>query len=136
VAELSDVFLYSVDDLADIVQDGVANRQSAVMQAEAIIASGVAEFLRWLEIRGAVPAIRALRDSVERARRHELERALKKLAGGENPQLVLDSLSRSLANKLLHVPTEALTQADAATRAQMLASLERLYRTGRSQREP
>lgn len=133
VTELADVFLYSVDDLAEIVQDGIANRQGAITEAEAIITSGVAEFLRWLENRSAVPTIRALRDSVERARRHELERALKRLAAGETPHAVLESLSRALSNKFLHIPTEALAQADSMTRKEMLALLERLYQAQRGE---
>jgi glutamyl-tRNA reductase len=133
VAQLDDVFLYTVDELAITVQDGAANRQNAVMEAEAIIASGVSEFVRWLENRSAVPTIRALRDSIERSRRHELERALKRLQAGEDPHVLIEGLSRALSNKFLHIPTEALTRADAETRKEMLALLEQLYRVQRGE---
>src|SRR5262249_47457721 len=73
VAELDDVFLYSVDDLGKIVQEGLDTRHAAVEQAEAIINTNVSSFMHWLEGRELVPTIRALRDQAERARRHELE---------------------------------------------------------------
>jgi glutamyl-tRNA reductase len=108
VAELGDVFLYTVDDLAGIVSTNLDARRSAVDQAEAIIDMQVSQFMRWLSVRQHVPLIRQLRDQGEETRRHELERALKALARGEDPALVLESLSRGLTNKLLHDPTLAL----------------------------
>ena len=63
-------------------------RQGAVAQAEAIIDSNVVNFMHWLESRELVPTIRALRDQAERYRRHEMERATKLLAKGEDPQKI------------------------------------------------
>ena len=127
VAELDDVFLYTVDDLGRVAQEGACSRQAAVAQAEAIIDHKVQDFLHWLENREAVPSIRALRDQAERARRHEMERALRRLSRGDDPQQVLDYLSRALTNKLLHAPTHALGHAEADDRKQLLAILSRLY---------
>jgi glutamyl-tRNA reductase len=127
VAELDDVFLYTVDDLGHIVQDGMESRQTAVVQAEAIIDTSVESFMHWMESRELVPTIRALRDNAERYRRHELERAQRLIAKGEDPQQVLEQMSRALINKFLHVPTHALTHADGADREQMVALLSRLY---------
>jgi glutamyl-tRNA reductase len=127
VAELDDVFLYTVDDLGRVAQEGESSRQAAVAQAEAIIDHKVQDFLHWLENRDAVPSIRALRDQAERARRHEMERALRRLSRGDDPEQVLDYLSRALTNKLLHAPTHALGSAEAEDRKQMLAILSRLY---------
>jgi len=127
VAELDDVFLYTVDDLSQIVQEGMESRQTAVVQAEAIIDTSVESFMHWMESRELVPTIRALRDHAERYRRHELERAQRLIAKGEDPQQVLDQMSRALINKFLHVPTHALTHADGADREQMVALLSRLY---------
>jgi hypothetical protein len=101
VSELDDVFLYSVDDLSEIVKEGLDSRQGAVAQAEAIIDSNVINFMHWLESRQLVPTIRALRDQAEQYRRHELERAKKLLAKGEDPQKILESLSNGLTNKFL-----------------------------------
>jgi glutamyl-tRNA reductase len=111
VGEMDDVFLYTVDDLAQVVESGLESRQAAVVDAEAIIAERVDAFLRWLATRGTVPIIRSLRDAAERARRHEMEHALKLLARGEDPVRVLEQLSQRLTNKFLHAPTLALTQA-------------------------
>ena len=125
--ELDDVFLYSVDDLGKIVQEGLDTRQAAVAEAEAIISANVHDFMRWLEGREVVPTIRALRDNAERMRRLELERAARLLAKGEDPQKVLEQLSHSLTNKFLHAPTHALNAAEAKDREALVAALARLY---------
>ena len=108
VAELGDVFLYTVDDLAGIVSTNLDARRSAVEQAEAIIDTQVSQFMSWMSMREHVPLIRQLREQGEETRRHELERARKALARGEDPAAVVESLSRGLTNKLLHDPTLAL----------------------------
>ena len=125
--ELDDVFLYSVDDLGMIVQEGRDTRQAAVAEAEAIISANVNDFMHWLESRELVPTIRALRDNTERMRQLELERAVKLLARGEDPQKVLEQLSHSLTNKFLHAPTHALNAAQAEEREALVAALVRLY---------
>jgi glutamyl-tRNA reductase len=127
VASLDDVFLYTVDDLGKIAREGLQIRQNAVAQAEVIIENHVTDFMHWLGSRKVVPAIRAIRDAAERSRRHELERAHRRLARGEDPQRVLDELSRALTNKLLHAPTHALNHAGAEEREALAATLARLY---------
>jgi glutamyl-tRNA reductase len=127
VATLDDAFLYTVDDLGKMAREGVAVRQNAVAQAEVIIENHVTDFMHWLANRDIVPAIRAMRDAAERSRRHELERAERRLAKGEDPQRVLDELSRGLTNKLLHAPTHALNHASEDERNVLLTALERLY---------
>ncbi|MDR3212467.1 MAG: glutamyl-tRNA reductase [Azoarcus sp.] len=112
VAGLDDVFLYTVDDLAQVVEAGLESRQQAVVEAEGIIDSRVDGFLHWMQARDAVPAIRALRQYAESMREAELERALKLLARGDDPHHVLEALSHGLANKLIHGPTRYLSQAE------------------------
>ena len=56
VKRLEDVYLYTVDDLASVVQTAQANRQAAVAQAEAIIDAGVQSFVHWMEQRPAAKA--------------------------------------------------------------------------------
>jgi len=133
VAELDDVFLYYVDDLADIVKEGLDNRQSAVTEAENIIESNVSDFMRWVSARQTVPTIRALRDHAERHRRHELDRAHKLLAKGENPIKVLESLSSGLTNKFLHLPSTALNNASDSEREQLVELVNRLYQLHHSE---
>ena len=127
VSELDDVFLYTVDDLAEVVRDGQDARQGAVHEAEVIIDSSVANFIQWMESREVVPTIRALRDNAERHRRHEMEKALRLLAKGEDPAKVLESLSTSLTNKFLHAPTHTLNQVQAGERDTYLDIVHRIY---------
>jgi glutamyl-tRNA reductase len=112
VASLDDVFLYTVDDLAELVREGVDARQSAVAQAEAIIETQVGSFMHWMAARDNVPLIRALRQTAEDTRRAEVERAAKLLARGDDPQAVLEALSHGLTNKLMHGPTQALNRGE------------------------
>jgi len=131
VGRLDDVFLYTVDDLGKIASAGLTQRQNAVQQAEVIIENQVTDFMHWLGNRELVPTIRALRDSAERARRNEVERALRKLGRGEDPQRVIEALSQALTNKLIHPPTHALNHAGEDERAELAVLLTRLYQIPR-----
>ena len=126
VGALDDVFLYTVDDLAQVVESGMESRQTAVADAETIVSARVDSFLLWLQTRETVPVIRSLRDSAERIRRHEMEHALKLLAKGDDPATVLDQLSHRLSNKFLHAPTQALSQAE-GDRGELQAVVTRLF---------
>src|SRR5438067_5817084 len=125
---LPDVFLYSVDDLAEIVKDNLQIRREAVMQAEQMIAEQSAHFLRWLEGRSVVPTIAALSDHHDALRVAELERARRMLAAGTSPEQVLEGLARGLTNKLLHAPLAALNSSGDAERAELIAALSRIYK--------
>jgi glutamyl-tRNA reductase len=127
--ELDDVFLYTVDDLAQIVADNRDARRSAVEQAEVIIETQVGQFMRWMQARENVPLICALREQAEGARRQELGRALRALQRGEDPVGVLESLSQGLTNKLLHAPTQALNEAAGADARSVAEALSRLFCT-------
>jgi len=126
-ADLDDVFLYTVDDLAQVVQEGLGNRQEAAAEAESIIEIRVENFMHWLKTRDAVPTIRALRDQAESLRRNELGKAQKMLARGEAPAAVLETLSNALTNKLLHGPSHALNNSQGDSREQLEALLRQLY---------
>ncbi len=127
VGDLDDVFLYTVDDLAGIVSANLDARRSSLEQAEAIIDTQVGQFMHWMQARGNVPLIRALREQAEEARRHEVERALKLLHRGEDAAKVLEMLSQGLTNKLMHAPTQALGES-AGEEAKLLAeALRRLF---------
>jgi glutamyl-tRNA reductase len=128
VGELDDVFLYTIDDLQGIVQGNLDARRAAVEQAEAIIDTQVGQFMHWMQVRQSVPLIRALRDQAEDARRHEVERALRLLARGEDPKQVLEALSQGLTNKLMHAPTQALNEATGEERRTLAETLARLFR--------
>jgi glutamyl-tRNA reductase len=133
VGGLDDVFLYTVDDLGKLAREGMDVRANAAAQAEVIIENQVTDFMHWLGNRELVPTIRALRDSAERARRHEMERALRRLAKGEDPKAVLEALSHALAAKLTHAPTHALSHARDDDREQLAQLLTRLYQIPRQE---
>jgi glutamyl-tRNA reductase len=128
VAELDDVFLYTVDDLGQLVSTNLDARRSAVAQAEAIIDTQVGQFMHWMRTRENVPLIRALRARADDARREELERALRLLARGEPPDKVLEALSHGLVNKLMHAPTQALHDTAGDEQCALAELLARLYR--------
>lgn len=127
VAQLDDVFLYTVDDLAQVVNDGMANRQIAAADAEVIVDTRVNNFMQWLAKRQAVPTIVALRDQVEMMRQAELEKAIKLIQKGEDATKVLEALSQGLTNKFLHAPSHALNAADADEHARLEQVLKALY---------
>jgi len=131
VAQLDDVFLYTVDDLGTVVQSGLENRQAAVAQAEAIIETRVQSFMHWIDGRAIVPVIQDLHESSEQVRMIELERARKMLARGEDIDTVLEALSKGITAKFLHGPQQALHQASGDERARLATLLPHLFRTKR-----
>ena len=124
---LDDVFLYSVDDLAEIVKDNLQIRREAVVQAEQMIAEQTSHFLHWLQGRSVVPTISALASHFEAARSAELEHARRMLANGAPPNDVLEALARGLSGKLLHPSLAALNAAGEAERAELIALFTRIY---------
>ena len=127
VGELNDAYLYTVDDMMGIVQQGKEARQKAAAEAEVMVSQKVAEFIDWQKSRQSVPLIRALRDEGERARRQVLENAMKQLAKGTPPEEVLERLSVQLTNKLLHSPTRTLNKAG-ANDSDLVEAVAQIYR--------
>jgi glutamyl-tRNA reductase len=128
VARLNDVFLYTVDDLGQVVQTGLESRQAAVAQAEAIIETRVQSFMHWIDDRAVVPVIQDMHETSEAMRQMELERARKMLAKGDDIDAVLEALSRGLTAKFLHGPQQALHRAQGDERARLAALLPQLFR--------
>ena len=134
VKQLEDVYLYTVDDLASVVQTAQAHRQAAVAQAEAIIDAGVRSFVHWMELRspaaqngGVVPLIQQLNSQADEWRALEIARAKKRLAKGEDIETVLEALSRGLTQKMLHGTMAELRAGDAEARAQTAQAVSRLF---------
>ena len=131
VQALGDVYLYTVDDLATVVQTAQAHRQAAVAQAEAIIDAGVQSFLHWMDQRkpegGVVPLIQQLNAQADEWRALEIARAKKRLAKGEDIDAVLEGLSRGLTQKLLHGTLAELRAGDAESREATAQTVSRLF---------
>lgn len=127
VAELSDVYLYTIDDLKEVVQENLQSRAAAAVEAEKIIDTRVVDFMQWVRTLDAVPTIRALRESADAMRDSELRQAQRRLARGEDPTKVLEQLARTLTNKFTHAPSDALKRADNEGNEQLLAAARRLF---------
>jgi glutamyl-tRNA reductase len=127
VGNLSDVYLYTVDDLQEIIQEGLRSRQEAAAQAEEIIDVQVSHFMNWIRSLGAVDTIRAVRENAEFKRDTELELALKQIAAGKDPEIVLKQFAHRLTNKLLHEPSTQLKQAGYDGRSELLKAARDLF---------
>ena len=127
VGDLADIYLYTVDDLQEVIQDNLRSRQEAAVQAEEIIDTQVSRFMGWLRSLDAVGSIRAFREGGERLRDAELDKARRMLAAGKNPDEVLHLLARGLTNKLLHTPCSNLRRAGFEGRSDLLNAAGELF---------
>jgi glutamyl-tRNA reductase len=127
VAELNDVYLYTIDDLKEVVQGNMESRQEAAREAEKIIDTQVVDFMHWVKSLDAVPTIRALREAADAVREAELQQARSRLARGEDPNKVIEQLARALTNKFTHTPSDALRKADHDGNQALLDAARRLF---------
>jgi glutamyl-tRNA reductase len=111
VAELEDVYLFSIDDLQQLVDENIQQRELAAGGARLLIGEEVARFLAESRAQDAGPAIRALRQQADGIRQQTVEQARRMLAAGKSTDEVIDYLANTLTNRLLHAPTQALRQA-------------------------
>lgn len=127
VSELEDVFLYTVDDLQEIIQEGLRSRQEAALQAEEIIDTQVTHFMSWLRSLSAVNTIRDYRQSTELMRDEVLEHAMRQLRTGKDAEVVMAEMARQLTNKLMHSPCYSLKQAGYDGRSELLDAARELF---------
>ncbi len=129
VKALDDVYLYTVDDLAGVVQTAQATRQAAVAQAEVIVDAGVQDFLRWMQQRseGTTNLIQQLNAQSDEWRALEIARAKRLLAKGEDIDAVLEALSKGVARKFLHPAFSQLGASEPGQRAAAQEAVQRLY---------
>lgn len=127
VSELNDAYLYTVDDLQQIVQQNLSNRQSAAASAEHIVAEQAQLYMHWLASQGSVDLLRSFRLQAEQQRDKLTTRAFNQLAEGRDPQQVLGELANKLTNSLIHPSTQALKRAGELSDSQTLALLRQAY---------
>ena len=108
---MEDVYLFSIDDLQQVVNENIQQRELAAGGARLVINEEVTRFLAESRAQDAGPAIRALRRQAEGIRRQTVEQAQRMLAAGKSSEEVIDYLANTLTNRLLHAPTQALRQA-------------------------
>jgi glutamyl-tRNA reductase len=127
VGELPDIYLYSVDDLEQIIDDNRRAREGEARRAAVIVDAGVDAWLRDRRSLDAAGTLRAYRERAEELRDQELERALRQLRGGADAEQLLGQLARNLTNKLLHEPTVQLRRAAAEGRTELVGWGRRLF---------
>lgn len=111
VSKLSDVFLYTVDDLRSVIESNRKSREKAAVDAQNIIDQQTESFLTNINARSASDAIKLIRNQAQEIKSTELEKATRALAAGTDPEKVLQQLAHGLTNKLMHTPTVALRSA-------------------------
>lgn len=127
VGELDDVYLYTVDDLHEVVSENLKSRQGAAKAAEDLVVQGTSDFMQRLRELEAVDVLRSYRQQGEQLRDEELEKALRSLANGTNAEDALAQLARGLTNKLLHTPSVQLKRLSADGRHEALAVAQELF---------
>ena len=127
VAELPDVYLYTIDDLSNIVQVNIEQRQQAARGAEVIVDMGSERYERERRIQSDKAILTQLRDQAEQTRMSELEKALSVLEKTGDAEAAMTLLSKSLTNKLIHPPTAALRSASADGKTDLIDQLREVY---------
>jgi glutamyl-tRNA reductase len=128
VAALEDVYLYTIDDLRQVVDENVKAREAEGAIARRLIDGEVDGFMAGLKVLDAVPAIRELRGRAESARDELLAEARRQLAAGHPPDEVVEHLAAALTNRLLHAPSAALREAAESGDAALAEAAARLFR--------
>ncbi len=128
VGELEDVYLYSVDDLNEVIQENLRSRQQAALQAEEIIDTQVTHFMGWWKSLDTVEVICSLRDRAQATRHHLVTRAKRMIDNGKSPYEVIDYLAHTLTNTLMHTPCVQLRQAGYEGHEEMVTAARQLFR--------
>ena len=127
VGDLADVFLYTVDDLKEVIDENKRSREQAAQIADEIIDEGVKKYERELRSRSSVNVIKEFRGKIDQLRQAELEKSLKQLQAGGDPEDLLKQLARNLSNKIMHVPTSQLKKASEDGRQDIVAGFQTVF---------
>ncbi|MDH3947947.1 MAG: glutamyl-tRNA reductase [Gammaproteobacteria bacterium] len=127
VGDLSDVYLYTVDDLHEVIEVGRQSREEAAEQAQDIIENQVEHYMGWLRSLEAVDTIRSYREQAEHLRDEAMQNARRQLAAGHDPEMVMSELARVLTQKLLHQPTVQMNRAAFEGREELLETVRELF---------
>ncbi|KXJ47229.1 MAG: glutamyl-tRNA reductase [Cycloclasticus sp.] len=127
VGSLSDVYLYCVDDLKNIVDVGLQSRREAAEQAEDIIDIQVSHFQTWIRAQDASKTIYQLRTQSDKTREEVLQKAINSLNNGQPAEHVLQRLASDLTNKILHAPSSTLKQAASEGNNELLSAAQQLF---------
>jgi glutamyl-tRNA reductase len=128
VANLEDIYLYTVDDLHEIIDENLQSRKAAAKQAEEIVDTQADHFMAWLRAQDSAIHVSTLRQQAESVRDEVIERARSQLRNGRDPDEVLRFLANTLTNKLIHAPSVGLREAGAQGRADLIELIRTLYK--------
>ena len=128
VAELEDVYLFTVDDLQSVVNENLEGRRQAAREAGALIEAEVERFAHLLRTRDAAPLIRRLREDADRTRQRTLEQARLMLSHGKSQDEVLSFLANTLTNRLIHAPSQRLRDAAETGDGEIIETIADIYR--------
>ncbi len=128
VAQLRDVYLYTVDDLQNTIDQNMDSRRKAAEQAEEIIDTQVEHFLAWMRSQGAQSVIKDYRQQAEQIRDQAILKALGQLNNGRDAEEVLKHLSHTLTNKLIHTPSSQIREAGANDRHDLVAAAREIFK--------
>ena len=134
--DLPDVYLYTVDDLADVIEEGRQRRVAAAGVAEGIIDQQVGEFMAWMRGRRVSSLIVRVRESAAAAKDDVLDKARRRLESGEPADEVIEYVARTLTNKLLHAPSTGIREAGARDRGDIVEAARLLFGVTEEDGEP
>jgi len=127
VGDLPDVYLYTVDDLNEVIQENLRSREQAANQAEEIIDTQVSHFMGWMKSLDAVNTIRDLREQTQQTQQEVINKAKRMLDNGKSPVDVVEYVAHTLSNKLTHAPCSQLRQASYEGRNEMINVARQLF---------
>ncbi|HEX2492651.1 MAG TPA: glutamyl-tRNA reductase [Steroidobacter sp.] len=133
VAQIEDVYLFTIDDLQNVVNENLHSRREAAREAETLLAAEIAHFEQQLKAHEAAPTIRQLREDADAIRAQTLEQARRMLAAGRDPQIVLEFLATTLTNRLMHGPSQRLRDAAERGDAPLLEAARTLFASDRTE---
>lgn len=128
VAKLNDVFLYTVDDLQNIIKDNLNSRRQAAEQAEEIIDTNVEHFLSWMKAQTVQSTIVDYRQQASVLQQESLKKALASLQNGGSPEDIMQQLAHTLTNKLTHTPCAQLRKASENERHDLIAAAREIFK--------
>jgi glutamyl-tRNA reductase len=132
VAELEDVYLFTIDDLQNVVNENLESRREAARDASQMLAREIARFEQQIKTLHAVPTIRQLREEAELIRTQTLEQARRMAASGRDTADVLEFLAATLTNRLMHAPSQRLREAAEKGEVELIQAARALFGADKS----
>jgi glutamyl-tRNA reductase len=135
VSKLKDVYLYTIDDLQQVVDENMEQRSAAALSAAAEVDDAVAGFMRWLSGIRVSRTLKRIREQSHEFEKELTEWALRKLEAGQDPSEVLSQMTRTLTNKILHLPSKRLREAAENQEYEVLKAADRIFRKEEQENE-